>query len=540
MSELERMAHRVVMGSFAGPTLPRWVLARLEAGLGSVALFGSNVTSADQVRSLTAAMRVAGPDVLVATDEEAGDVTRLHMATGSPWPGNAALGAVDDVRLTEVVAAGVGAELGSVGVDLDLAPVVDVNSNPDNPVIGVRSFGAVPELVARHTTAFVSGLQSAGVGACAKHFPGHGDTAVDSHLGLPTVDASLEVLRARELVPFAAAVASGAVAVMTSHVLLPAIDAELPATLSGRVLGVLRRELGFDGLVVTDALDMAGVSAGRGVPAAAVAALVAGCDLLCLGADKTEGDLDAVVTAVVHAVKAGELDEARLAAAAERVLAARRWVQGLRAVAPAGGSDGGSAAGGDLVAAGLAAGRQVAARSVEVAARPVQVAAGGSPDARLPDLGHATVLRFRTGSNAAVGQVPWGLPLEGSVQGGRHPLDVTRSDVEEVVPRAIAEADDAGGPGTPGKTGRPLVALVREAHRHPWVLAALRRLADACPDLVTVEMGWPGPQPLPGAVTVRTYGASRVNGAALDAFLASGTTLSAPADEGTTPAGGAT
>ena len=131
------------------------------------------------------------------------------MATGSPWPGNAALGVVDDVRLTELVAAGVGAELAAVGIDLDLAPVVDVNSNPDEP--GDR--GAVvrrdPELVARHARAFVAGLQSAGVGACAKHFPGHGDTAVDSHLGLPVVDAPLEVLRARELVPFAAAVECG-------------------------------------------------------------------------------------------------------------------------------------------------------------------------------------------------------------------------------------------------------------------------------------------------------------------------------------------
>ena len=212
MSELEEMAHRVVMGSFAGPVAPSWVLDRLSAGLGSVALFGSNVRSSPQVTELTASLRAAGPDVLIATDEEGGDVTRLHMDRGSWAPGNAALGAADDLELTAAVAAAIGSELAGVGIDLDLAPVVDVNSNPDNPVIGVRSFGASSALVARHTQAWVDGLQSAGVGACVKHFPGHGDTAVDSHLGLPAVAAPLEALGARELVPFGVAVEACAIA----------------------------------------------------------------------------------------------------------------------------------------------------------------------------------------------------------------------------------------------------------------------------------------------------------------------------------------
>jgi len=237
------------MGAFPGPTVPAWMASRLDRGLGSICLFGSNIVTPDQLASLTAQLHTVAPDVLIATDEEGGDVTRLHLREGSPHPGNAALGVVDDVALTEAVARSIGLELFAAGVDLNTAPVVDVNSNPANPVIGVRSFGADPSLVARHARAYVTGLQSAGVGACVKHFPGHGDTAIDSHLDLPTVVAPLDVLRRRELAPFATAVAAGTLAVMTSHVLLPAIDQSLPATLSPSVLKLLRDDLGFDGLV---------------------------------------------------------------------------------------------------------------------------------------------------------------------------------------------------------------------------------------------------------------------------------------------------
>jgi len=324
------LASRVVMGAFPGPTLPSWMAERLDAGLGSVCLFGSNIATAEQLASLTAAMRAIAPDVLIATDEEGGDVTRLHRRSGSPQPGNAALGAVDDPALTEAVARSIGRELFAAGIDLNTAPVVDVNSNPGNPVIGVRSFGADPSLVARHARAYIAGLQSAGVGACVKHFPGHGDTSVDSHLDLPTVHAPLEVLRGRELQPFAAAVAAGTLSVMTSHVLLPAIDPVLPATLSPSVVALLRDDLGFDGLLVSDALDMKGASAGRGEPAAAVLALVAGCDLLCLGAEKDAALHDAIVAAIVDAVRSGALAEPRLVEATERVVRASRQVQQWR------------------------------------------------------------------------------------------------------------------------------------------------------------------------------------------------------------------
>lgn len=481
MDELTRLAHRVVMGAFAGPVLPSWVARRLDAGLGSVCLFGSNVESTSQLGALTAAMREVSADLLVATDEEGGDVTRLHMRAGSPHPGNAALGAADDEALTSAVASAIGAELVGVGVDLDLAPSVDVNSNPANPVIGVRSFGAEPSSVARHAGAWVTGLQAAGVAACVKHFPGHGDTAVDSHLGLPAVDVPLDVLRSRELVPFAVAIQAGAISVMTSHVVLPAIDPVRPATLSPAVLDLLRGDLGFDGLVVSDALDMKGASAGRGEPAAAVLALIAGCDLLCLGADKEAGVVDAVVAEIVAAVRAHTVSETRLAEAAGRVRSAGAQVLELRSRAATSGSpyDG-------------QAGRDAATRALRVTGT-------------LPALRGAVVLRFRTDTNVAVGAVPWGLPDDGAVLVDGKQVDVDASaTVDELAPLAL---------------GRPIVALVREPHRHRWVAELLHALAAARPDLVTVEMGWPGGARLPGTATVTTHGASRANAAALDALL---------------------
>ena len=190
---LTRDALTVLQPGFTGTTAPDWLLRRLGEGLASVGLFGRNIASPDQLAALTAQLRVERDDVLVAIDEEGGDVTRLEVRTGSSFPGNHALGAVDDVSLTEDVAFELGRRLAACGVNLNWAPSADVNSNPSNPVIGVRSFGADPALVARHTAAFVTGLQAAGVAACAKHFPGHGSTRTDSHAALPTVADPVEV-----------------------------------------------------------------------------------------------------------------------------------------------------------------------------------------------------------------------------------------------------------------------------------------------------------------------------------------------------------
>lgn len=259
--------------------------------------------------------------MVVSTDEEGGDVTRLELATGSSFPGNWALGVVDDVTTTAEVASTIGSLCARAGMNLDLTPVADVNSNPANPAIGIRSFGADPELVARHVAAFVQGLQRCRVAACAKHFPGHGDTAQDSHHELPRAEGDLEAA----LVPFRAAVDAGVEAIMTAHVVVPGYG-DLPATVSKELLaGVLRGELGFDGLVVTDALEMRGLADSVGVEEGAVRAIEAGADALCLGHDLADDAVESVCRALVGAVESGRLALERLAEAATRIAAVAGW-----------------------------------------------------------------------------------------------------------------------------------------------------------------------------------------------------------------------
>ncbi len=432
MSGLEELALRVQLASFPGPVLPTEWGDLLEEGLGGICLFGSNLTGDPaEVAGLTAAIRAHRADALVATDEEGGDVTRLHSRDASPVPGPAVLGVVDDLALTEAVGRLVGQELATLDIDLALGPVADVNSNPDNPVIGTRSFGGDSELVGRHVAAWLAGLQSAGVAACAKHFPGHGDTAQDSHLALPVLDVPVALLRRRELLPFAAAVQAGVAAVMTSHLVVPELDPELPATMSAPVLSLLRDDLGYDGLLVSDALDMAGASAGRGIPEAAVLALVAGADLLCTGSDKDASLVREIQAAVVAAVRSGRLGQERLEQAAARVAGLTRG--GSSASVP-----------GDL------SGRLLDA------CRTALVVEG-----ELPHLRGARIVSVATEANIAVGVGRWGLS-----------------------PDVVVSAGDALPAG-------PVVVQVRDAHRRPEVAAML---AAARGPVLVVEWGWPGPR----------------------------------------------
>jgi beta-N-acetylhexosaminidase len=309
-----------LLPSFDGTDVPEWVRRLIEEGLGGVVLFGSNIRNREQLAELTRELRAENDRLLIAVDEEGGDVTRLHAASGSPYPGNAALGAVDDVELTERVAASIGAELAAVGVDLDFAPVADVNVDPANPVIGVRSFGADPDLVARHVAAYVTGLQSAGVAGCAKHFPGHGATSRDSHLELASIAGDV----AEGLPPFRAAIDAGVQSIMTAHVRVPALGDDA-ATVNPRVLALLREGLGYDGLVISDALEMKGLSETVGVEEGAARALGAGVDALIVGRDLGE---EAV--ARVHKAIAARVPEERLAEAAGRVRRVARWARPLR------------------------------------------------------------------------------------------------------------------------------------------------------------------------------------------------------------------
>jgi beta-N-acetylhexosaminidase len=305
------LAASVLMGSFDGTTVPSWLLDLVEEGLGGVCLFAQNVVDDSQVAAVCAALHGARRDVVIAIDEEGGDVTRLDASTGSMTPCPAAFGFVDDVALTRAAYRSLGARLASLGIDLSLAPLADVNSNPRNPIIGVRSFGSTSSLVSRHVVAAVSGFHLGGVAACVKHFPGHGDTVADTHLGLARVDGPLD----DQLVPFSAAIDGGVDAVLTAHVVTD-FD-ERPASLSRRLTTHLR-EL-FDGVIVTDALDMGAVS-GDGVPAAAVEALRAGADFLCLGSNF---DLE-MTEAVIDAIVESDIDPAALEESAARIAKMRR------------------------------------------------------------------------------------------------------------------------------------------------------------------------------------------------------------------------
>ncbi|MBB4933129.1 beta-N-acetylhexosaminidase [Lipingzhangella halophila] len=328
--EVARLAHAVLLPGFSGTSVPSWLARAVEDGLGGVIYFAHNLTA--DPAGLSAQLHGLRPGLLLASDEEGGTVTRLHAASGSPYPGHAALGAATATTRTYEVAAAMGGDLSRAGIDIAFAPVVDVHVDPDNPVIGVRSFGADPGRVASHGAAFVDGLHAAGVAATAKHFPGHGDTKTDSHTALPVIDIDPATLYERDLVPFSAAVEAGAELVMPGHIRIPALD-EAPASLSARCYQLLRTELGFTGIAVTDALDMRAVAhhtgardAVDGIARGAVAALSAGADLLCLGNPRTAGHPDqamfsAARDAVLDAVRSGALPRSRLAEAAERVTA---------------------------------------------------------------------------------------------------------------------------------------------------------------------------------------------------------------------------
>ncbi|SCL73882.1 glycoside hydrolase family 3 protein [Micromonospora peucetia] len=488
---LSALAAAVLQPGFVGVTPPPWICRWLDEGLGSVVLFARNVVAPEQVAALTATLRAQRPDVIVAIDEEAGDVTRIESARGSSRPGNFALGAVDDPALTEGVARDLGADLAALGITLNYAPDADVNSNPANPVIGVRAFGAEPALVARHTAAWVRGLQAGGVAACAKHFPGHGDTRVDSHHDLPRITADRARLDAVELAPFRAAVAAGVQAVMTGHLLVPALDPELPATLSGRILsGLLRDELGFSGVVVTDAVEMRAVADRYGFAGAAVRALAAGADAICIGGERADEDSARLLRdAIVAAVVAGDLPEERLTEAAKRVGQLAAWTVAARAARPPRPRP---------TAAGSAVGLAAARRALRVTTAPAGVDA-------LPLAGPAHVVEFEPPRNIAIGpETPWGLaaPLADLLAG--------------TTTARYAEADVPADP-TAGAAGRCVVLVVRDLHRHDWMRAAVTRALAARPDAVVVELGVP--ELVTGAVHVATHGATRAAAHAATALL---------------------
>ena len=307
---------------------------------GSVIFFANNIKETEQSFDLTmdlqkAATKDNGIPLLITTDQEGGIVYRL--GSGTALPGNMALGATGDVNNAKIAGEIIGSELSSLGINTTLAPVVDVNNNANNPVIGLRSYGEDAEMVGKMASAEIEGLAEYNVIGCAKHFPGHGDTATDSHYGLPMVDKSKEELLNNELKPYQVAINQGIEMIMSAHILYPQLDdttvyseqtkkqEKLPSTLSHKILtNLLKEEMGFKGVVVTDAMNMAGIAATYDEVQAVKLAINAGVDLICMPTNITcledMSKLDAIIDGVEKAVNDGEIQESRLDDAVTRIL----------------------------------------------------------------------------------------------------------------------------------------------------------------------------------------------------------------------------
>jgi beta-N-acetylhexosaminidase len=326
---VRREIGQLLIGSLSGTTIAPEIrsLAR-EFQLGGVTLFKRNIEAPEQVAELSHDLQALASELplWVAVDQEGGRVARLR-APFTEWPPMATLGRSADAGLAYRFAAAMAAELKAVGITLDFAPVLDIHTNPKNPIIGDRALGEDADTVATLGAAVIRGLQENGVAACGKHFPGHGDTSVDSHQALPLIEHPPDRIRRVECVPFREAIRHDVAFMMTAHILVPSLDEQKPATLSSAIVdGMLRTELGFQGVILSDDLEMKAIADTYTVPEAAVQAIAAGCDgvLVCrhLPSDRSH-DVDvqaAVLEALVHAVEDGRIPHTR----AEDALARNR------------------------------------------------------------------------------------------------------------------------------------------------------------------------------------------------------------------------
>ena len=332
MSLAEKVGQLFIVGFDGTEMTPELRVWMATYGWGGVILFGRNVESPAQVlllnRGLQAAVQARGhPPLLIAVDQEGGRVARLK-APFTVFPSAARVGHEDSEQLAHSVGEAIATELRAVGITMDMAPVLDVLSNSANTVIGDRAFGTDPHRVARLGTAFIRGMHAAGVLAVGKHFPGHGDTLLDSHVALPVCERTSAQLNACELLPFDATIAAGLEALMTAHVVYKAWDADLPATLSSAILtGILRGTMGFEGVIISDDLGMAAVSETVSWEKVPVQAIRAGVDLLLICHQRERQEQ--AYARVLSAVQRGELAEALVDRAVARVHTLRSRLQRL-------------------------------------------------------------------------------------------------------------------------------------------------------------------------------------------------------------------
>lgn len=325
---LELKIGQMMMAGYSGSAPPPHIWERLQDGsLGGIILFAHPSLSASELRLLTTSLQEAamggasGLPLLIATDQEGGRVSRLSPPV-TKFPSANLVGAARSEELAEEMGAAVAAELLAVGVNMNLAPVLDILTNPSNPVIGDRALSDDPRLVARLGRALIRGMQKTGVMAAAKHFPGHGDTSFDSHQVSGAVGQPAGVLWGRELIPFRAAVEEGVGAVMTAHVIYSGVDPHAPATLSEKIItGILRDRLGYQGLVMTDDLEMKGIAGGYPITHAVIAAVSAGADILLVCKERRLQE--EAYRSVLDAVREGRVSETKIDSSVKRILAAK-------------------------------------------------------------------------------------------------------------------------------------------------------------------------------------------------------------------------
>ena len=338
-SGIRRDIGQLLIGSVPATTVPAELrsLGR-EFQLGGVILFARNIEAPEQVAELSHDLRslATGVPLWVSVDQEGGRVARLR-APFTEWPPMTVLGRSGDAGLASRFSAALAEELKAVGITLDYAPVLDIHTNPKNPVIGDRALADDAAMVGTLGAAIIRGLQDNGVAACGKHFPGHGDTSVDSHDELPIVEHPPDRIRRVECVPFREAIRAGVAFIMTAHLLVPSLDEDKPATLSPRIVrDLLRGELGYDGVILTDDLEMEALARTYAVPDAAVQAIAAGCDgVLVCRARATDRSKDievqaSVLEALVHAVEDGSIPYKRVEDALSRQRRAKERFLGDR------------------------------------------------------------------------------------------------------------------------------------------------------------------------------------------------------------------
>ena len=458
-TDIDRLILSTFSPGFGGAVVPEWIKPWLVNGLGSVTLFASNTPNFETASNLISEIRSYNPDVLIAIDEEGGDVTRLFVREGSRYPTPALLGQCDDEDLTFRSYSSMGAILKSLGVDITYAPVADVVAYENNPIVGVRSFGMSSDVVNRHVLRAVQGLQSSGVSACVKHFPGHGAVLEDSHHDLPRIKLSKNDYERIHIEPFKNAIASGVSAVMIGHLIAECLDPNLPASLSSKILrDYLRSELGFKGLIVTDALDMGAIGGPSKIHESALNALTAGADLLCFSGMGDQSQF--VVNSfdwIQSALNRGEISEDSFIESSQRIGEIR--VKNLKSIKVEQNID----------YKELISGFEVLG-DVELSSSAINL------------------VEIGTKPTIAAGDVSWGIHRE--LRSVGITCEIHASDAENLA-------------------SKKLVVAFRDAYRDGPLLATLNRLNQRFPDAIFIDMGWPTREFEPRNL-IRAYGSSAI------------------------------